>query len=157
MFVKVIGAFFMVICLAVSMEIPKKFLLYSGFVGGFGWGVYLFSEQHLGAAVAATFISAMAITILSQIGARILKAPVTVFLIAGILPLVPGTGMYRTVYYTIHNQGVLANYYLRQTLMIAGAIALAIFIIDSVYRVITGQGRHLKEVLIVTVNKNEKK
>ncbi len=41
--------------------------------------------------------------------------------------------------------------------MIAGAIALAIFIIDSVYRVITGQGRHLKEVLIVTVNKNEKK
>ncbi len=106
---------------------------------------------------AATFISAMVITILSQIGARILKAPVTVFLIAGILPLVPGTGMYRTVYYTIHNDGALANYYLRQTLMIAGAIALAIFIIDSVYRVITGQGRHLKEVLIVTVNKNEKK
>ncbi len=45
MFIKVIGAFFMVICLAVSMEIPRKFLLYSGFVGGFGWGVYLFSEE----------------------------------------------------------------------------------------------------------------
>lgn len=157
MIIKIIGAFLTVICFAVSMEIPRKFLLYSGAVGGIGWGVYLFSIQQLGGVVTATFISAMVITVLSQIGARILKAPVTVFLIAGILPLVPGAGMYRAVYYTLHNQGQLSDYYLRQSLMIAGAIALAIFIIDSIYRVVTKQRRHFKEVLITTVNNNENK
>lgn len=157
MITKVIGAFLTVICFAISMEIPRKFFLYSGAIGGIGWCVYLLVNERIGGVVTATFISAMVITILSQIGARMLKAPVTVFLIAGILPLVPGAGMYRTVYYTLYNERGLSDYYLRQTLMIAGAIALAIFIIDSIYRVITRQRRHLKEVLIITANSGENK
>lgn len=161
MVIKIIGAILTVICFAVSMEIPRRFLWYSGAVGGIGWSIYLILNKMSAGVIMATFISAMVITVLSQIGARILKAPVTVFLIAGILPLVPGAGMYRTVYYTLHNDSGLSRYYLRQTFMIAGAIALAIFIIDSLYRVITKQRRHFKEVLIVLqpptvdINKSE--
>ena len=75
------------------------------------------------------------ISLLAHIFARIFKAPVTVFLIAGILPTVPGAGMYRAVYYIIADDRARSSYYLIQTLEIAGVIALAIFIVDAVFRI----------------------
>ena len=76
-------------------------------------------------------LSILAVAFLSHILARIKKAPVTVFLIAGILPSVPGAGIYRTVYYLIQGDQTLSTHYLISTLHTAGAIALAIFITDS--------------------------
>ena len=58
------------------------------------------------------------------------------FLIAGILPSVPGAGIYRTVYYLIQGDQALSMYYLVVTLHTAGAIALAIFITDSVVNLV---------------------
>lgn len=152
---KVIGAGLIVIGFGVSMEVPKKFLTYAGIVGMVGWIVYLFSLNISKDVVLSTFISATSITILSQLGARIYKSPVTVFLISGILPLVPGTGMYRTIYYLLNNNSAMVKYYLIETLMIAGSIALAIFIIDSLYRLITKQKRHLREIHFL-FNQNNK-
>ena len=85
--------------------------------------------------VPACFLSALVISLLAHIFARIFKAPVTVFLIAGILPTVPGAGMYRAVYYIIADDRARSSYYLIQTLEIAGVIALAIFIVDAVFRI----------------------
>ena len=85
--------------------------------------------------VAASFLSALVISLLAHTFARIFKAPVTVFLIPGILPTVPGAGMYRTVYYIITDNRAQSSYYLMQTLEIAGVIALAIFIVDSLFRI----------------------
>ena len=84
--------------------------------------------------VLASFLSALAIAFVSHVFARVFKAPVTVFLIAGILPTVPGAGMYRIVYYIIENDREMCGYYLLQTLEIAGMIALAIFIMDTIFR-----------------------
>ena len=84
--------------------------------------------------VLASFLSALAIAFVSHVFARVFKAPVTVFLIAGILPTVPGAGMYRIVYYIIENDREMCSYYLIQTLEIAGMIALAIFIMDTIFR-----------------------
>ena len=78
----------------------------------------------------------LAVAFLSHILARIKKAPVTVFLIAGILPSVPGAGIYRTVYYLIQGDQALSMRYLVVTLHTAGAIALAIFITDSVVNLV---------------------
>jgi uncharacterized membrane protein YjjB (DUF3815 family) len=72
---------------------------------------------------------------MAHLFARIFKAPVTVFLIAGILPTVPGAGMYRIAYSIVANDRAGCAYYLLQTLEIAGMIALAIFIVDAIFRV----------------------
>lgn len=85
--------------------------------------------------VLSSFFSALAIALTSHTFARVFKAPVTIFLIAGILPTVPGAGMYRIVYYIIANDSAKSSYYLIQTLEIAGVIALAIFIMDTVFKV----------------------
>ena len=59
----------------------------------------------------------------------------TVFLVAGILPTVPGAGMYRIVYYFIQNDMDMAANYLALTLELAGAIAIGIFLVDAMFRV----------------------
>ena len=69
----------------------------------------------------------------SNILARSRKAPVTTFFVPGILPIVPGVGMFRVVYYMLEKDFEAVKAYLFETFMIAGAIALAIFLIDSIF------------------------
>lgn len=130
----VLGSFIAITGFAVLVETPRKYVLQAGIAGACGGGVYFFSVQRGMDVVTASFLSALAISLLAHIFARVFKAPVTVFLIAGILPTVPGAGMYRTVYYIIADDRTHAAYYLVQTLEIAGVIALAIFIVDALFR-----------------------
>ena len=116
------------------LEIPKKYAIYCGITGGVNWWVYLVAMDMTGSSMSAAFFSSLAVAILSQIFARIQKTPVSVFLVAGILPTVPGSGIYRCVYYFIRNNSSQSSYYLLQTLKVAGAIAMAIFITDSLFR-----------------------
>ena len=130
----IVGSFIAITGFAVLLETPKKYLLHAGFTGAIGGGIYLYCTRREMDVVLASFLSALAIAFVSHVFARVFKAPVTVFLIAGILPTVPGAGMYRIVYYILANDREMCSYYLIQTLEIAGMIALAIFIVDTVFR-----------------------
>ena len=130
----IVGSFIAITGFAVLLETPKKYLLHAGVTGAIGGGIYLYCTQREMDVVLASFLSALAIAFVSHVFARVFKAPVTVFLIAGILPTVPGAGMYRIVYYIIANDREMCSYYLIQTLEIAGMIALDIFIVDTVFR-----------------------
>ena len=130
-----VGCFLAVAGFAVLVETPQKYILQAGFAGAFGGWVYFYSMQRGLDTVPACFLSALVISLVAHIFARISKAPATVFLIAGILPTVPGAGMYRAVYYIIADDRAQSSYYLLQTLEIAGVIALAIFIVDTVFRI----------------------
>lgn len=134
MAVKIFGTFLAVLTFAILIETPKKELIYAGIVGAAGGASYLISEQFGMGTVMASFVSALSIALVSHIFARVFKKPVTLFLIAGILPTVPGAGMYRIVYYIIAGDRAMSSYYLVQTAEVAGAIALAIFIMDTLFR-----------------------
>lgn len=129
----VIGCFVAIACFAVLLECPRRYLPLAGIVGAAGGGVYLLSVQLKTGIVMASFFSALVIAFMSHAFARIFRAPVTIFLIPGILPTVPGAGMYRTVYYLIAGESVRSSYNLIQTLEIAGVIALAIFIMGTIF------------------------
>lgn len=136
MMIQTFGALFATIALAIILGVPKKFTILVGLVGAIGWWVYLvlgYGEERI---VFRTFIAALIVACVSHSFARILKAPVTVFLISGILPLVPGTGMYRTVYHFITGNSSMVSYYFSQTLQLAGVIAIAIVIMDTIFRII---------------------
>ena len=136
MIIQVFSAFWAVAMFSILTETPKKFLPYAAFSGGFAWWAYLVINNLDSFNTQAAFFSILAVAFLSHILARIMKAPVTVFLIAGILPSVPGAGIYRTVYYLIQGDQTLSTHYLISTLHTAGAIALAIFITDSVVNLV---------------------
>ena len=132
--IQVIGSFIAVMSFAVIIGVPRKFLVHAGFVGAVGWLVYLLLLKVGLSLVAVMFYAALVVALISHSFARIMKTPVTLFLIAGILPLVPGVGMYRIVYNLITNNNSLAAYYFNQTIQLAGMIALAIFIMDTLFR-----------------------
>ena len=133
---QVISAFFGVITLAVRFQVPKKYLVLTGLTGAIGWFVDLIMMEFTENAIFSSFLAAFAVAVAAQIFARISKAPVTVYLVTGILPLVPGIGMYRTVYYLLRNNMAETSYYLSYTLQVAGMIALAIFVVDSFFRIL---------------------
>lgn len=136
MIVQVIGAFFAVAAFAIIFNVPKKFLIYCGAAGSGGWLIYLLMRNINEGEFYAVFTAALFVALFSHIFARIFKAPVTVFLIPGILPLVPGVGMFRIVYYMITGDGSMASYYFNFTLQSAGAIAIAIFMMDTIYGIL---------------------
>ncbi len=122
-----LGAFLAVISFAVLLESPKRLIPYAGITGMAGWIGFLFAQMYIDSIVVVAFLSAVIIAVLSHIFARVLKSAVSVFFVAGILPIVPGGSIYRSVYYLIHNEQSLSDFYFAETLQIAGSIALAIF------------------------------
>ncbi len=131
---QVVSAFIGVVAVAVLFQVPRKNLVLAGVTGAAGWFLELVAEEVSGNALLSYFLAAFLVAVLSQIFARVSKAPVTLYLVTGILPLVPGVGMYRTVYYLLQSNHALTGYYLSYTLQIAGMIALAIFVVDSCFK-----------------------
>ena len=132
MILQLISVFIGVVGFGIVLEVPKKYLVFSGIAGAVGWAVYLLGQALFPAG--SVFFSSFCIALLSQIFARKLKCPVTVFLIPGIYPFVPGAGIYRTVYYIIMGENGLAGQYFLDTLTTAGMIALGIYIVDIFWK-----------------------
>ena len=95
MIIQTIGAFFSVFTLSVIFGVPKKYLVYSSLTGAAGWCVYLVLSDLGWKEFLAMFGATILVALMSNIFARVLKSPVSIYLIPGILPLVPGLGMYR--------------------------------------------------------------
>ena len=69
------------------------------------------------------------LTLVSRLFAILLKTPVTVFLLPGIFPLVPGAGIYYTAYYFIQSNNALALSNGISTFKIAVALATGIALV----------------------------
>lgn len=132
--VQVAGAFMAVLSFGLVLDLPKKYLGWSGVTGGVCWLVYILVKGGSGSLVFAAFLSGLAVALMAHLLARGLHAPVTVFLIPGILPLVPGTSIYNCVYNIIRSSREQSTYYLIETMQIAGAIAMAVFLMDSMFK-----------------------
>ncbi len=124
-------AFASTIAFAVIFHTPRREWLYTGLTGGAGWLVYLLASGLGTGAVGASFLATLALTALSRMFSFARRAPVTVFLICGIFPLVPGAGIYYTGYYFFMGSNAQALDKGLETIKIAVAIALGIGIVLS--------------------------
>ena len=121
-------AMFATLSFAILFNAPRKEYFWCSITGASGWIAYLFLMQtHISPAI-ATIGATLILTILSRVLSVARRNPVTVFLIPGIFPLVPGAGIYYTSYYFIMNQRDLFFSKGVETISIAGAIALGIFL-----------------------------
>ena len=91
------------VAFALLFGVPGRFYPCCGMIGGAGWLLYSLLEGRFSAA-AATFFAAVLVMLLSRFFAVREKCPVTVFLISGIIPLVPGAGIYWAAYYMVTDQ-----------------------------------------------------
>ena len=114
---------------AILFACPKRTLPYCGLVGAVGWFIYetaiLFGLE----AFAASLLAVIPLTLLARIFAVALKTPVTIFLLTGIFPLVPGAGIYYSAYYFIQGSNELALANGISTFKIAVALAVGIALV----------------------------
>ena len=109
---------------------PYKFIAICCSEAALCWAVYLICVKFGLSSVWASFFGAAFVDLSSQILARRLKAPVIIFLVIGVLPLVPGYGIYKVAYDLFSGGDVTAS--LTNALMLAGAVALAVIVMDTV-------------------------
>ena len=120
----------------ILFQAPKKSLPVSGVIGAVGWVVYIYIRKDLNYdSFYAMFAATVALSLLSELAARIFKQPVTVFVIPGIIPIVPGLGMYKGMAAIIENNYDTGVNILITTVMDASAIALGMMLMTSVFRV----------------------
>ena len=129
--IEIIVAFFATSAFAILFSIPGRQWVFCGITGAVGWMFYrIFSIEY--GIVIATFLAVLILTFLSRIFSVTRKAPVTLFLVAGIFPLVPGVGIYYTSYYFIMGELSKATEKGTETVKLAIAIALGIMCILSI-------------------------
>lgn len=130
---ELLAAFVASLFFGLLFGIPSRNLLVAGIVGMVGWAVYSgLREINL---VLAIFVAAIVISFLCEILARILKKPVTVFVIPGIIPLVPGAGAYYAMAAFMDGNFNLGMAKGAETLLSAGAIAAGQVLVGAIFRI----------------------
>jgi len=130
---------------AVLFNIERKNLVWAGLCGAAGWMAYKAVLTITASSIFAVFVAAVVISLLSEVLAKILKTPSTVFYIPSLYPIVPGISAYHTVLFIIEDKIVEAAYKGLETLGSAGAIAFGILLVSTVFRYINTQNIYLRK------------
>ncbi len=121
------------ISFGVTFRVPPRHYLACGLTGAVGWLVYvLCAGLFTMSAPVATLMAALPLTACARLFAIRHKAPITLFLLCGIFPLVPGAGIYYTAYYFLQDDRTLFANKGVETLKIAVALALGIALVCSI-------------------------
>lgn len=112
-----------------------RYIIVASLNGSLCWAVYLIL-QSAGYDVACYLAATIAVALVAEIFARVYKCPATIFLVIGIIPLVPGSG----VYYAMHN--LISGDYVgfantaMQTAVYAGSIAVGVSVVTAIMRLL---------------------
>lgn len=98
----------------------------AGVCGGLGWLVFLLCKDNQLPLTAAYASGSLVVGVAAEVFAAVRRRPATVCIVPGLIPLVPGGGMYQTMQAAVtgNMDGVLTAGF--ETLCAAGAIAAGI-------------------------------
>lgn len=118
---------------AFYLNTNKYDIVWGGLLGAVGWVLYTVIASR-GSQAGAYFVGAFAVALISEILAVIIKNPATVFLLPGLLPLVPGGGIFYMMRAAVQGDmdAIHTGY---TTLIAAGSIALGIALASSLARI----------------------
>jgi uncharacterized membrane protein YjjB (DUF3815 family) len=139
---RIIVAFIGSLCPAVLLNVDRKNLLWAGFAGMIGrllndWLLALYPN----AALISVFLGAAAVSVYSEVMARLRKTPSTIFSIPGVFPLVPGVDAYRTIQSLTEGDYLAASAFGVSAVAKSCLIAFSILIVTSIFRKIKPRKR----------------
>lgn len=123
-----IFAFFTIVGFSILFNIPRRLMLLASGIGVVGWliysgGHYLGYDELVGA-----LGGAFAIGVLGELAARKKREPASLFIIPGIIPIVPGYGLYYMMLYAVQNKfqdSIMKGF---ETLLITVSIACGLIL-----------------------------
>ena len=121
---------------AIIFRVPLKHFPVCMIIGGLAWSCYQICLYYNASAVVGCFIAACLVGLLSDICSRVFKEAATIFIIPGMISLVPGYNIYYTMEALLSSELGDAAKVGSQTLLMAGAIAAGLLVIGAVINVI---------------------
>lgn len=134
-FLPCVYAFAACAAFSIVFNMRGKTLMFASLGGALGWLVYLLCGP-VHNDILQFFFATMAISVYSELMARVHKAPVTGYLLVALLPLVPGGGIYYTMEYCIVGNTDMFLETGLHTLGVAGALAMGILLVSSFVRLL---------------------
>ncbi|MFK4785980.1 threonine/serine exporter family protein [Fusobacterium sp. MFO224] len=132
------------LCFGVFLSIPKLDIVIGGVIGGFSWALYIFLMRISGEVILPYFISTLSIGILGNISSKITKRPTFLYMLPGIIPLVPGYSLYYTMFYIVTENYPLALHKGIETLFIAFSISSGLIVSESLKKIVNNILKNLK-------------
>lgn len=116
------------------MSVPVKPLIPASLAGAASYLVYRIIYLESGHELVGYLTAALIVSAVSEVLARKLKMPATIFVMPGIIPLVPGVGLYRSMLCLVRND--INGFFSAgvRTLFISGIIAAAIAVVNAIAR-----------------------
>jgi len=134
--IAIISSFVATLGYALVYNIKGKNLIAATVGGAFSWAVYLICQHYSLSMVFPYLVSGIATALYSELAAYVFKAPATVYLIPGIIPLVPGLTIFRTMESCLFGDVSAFAQGLVTTIKIGGAIALGLIFMSSFIRLV---------------------
>ena len=134
----------------ILLQSPYRSVQTSGIIGAIGWVVFVYMTKCLEYdSFYSNFIATIVVAVLSEIFARLTKQPVSIYVIPGVIPLVPGLGMYKGMTTILGNHYEYGMSILMGAAMDAGAIALGMMLVTSIFRFSTlkQEENRIKEII----------
>lgn len=108
---------------------PRDTMILGGIIGGLSWVIFKLVLPYNNSYLFAGFLASMFIGISSEIAAIVFKHAATMYILPALLPLVPGAGIFYSMYYAINGDTVNMKIATIQTIYLI--ISLAIGIVAS--------------------------
>lgn len=130
--IQAVAAFLGTAGFAVLYGVPRKEYLHASVCSTIGWMAYLAMMRLAGATVIeSTFVATLVVVLVSRFMAVDRRCPVIVYQICGVFPLIPGAGIFWTVYYIVNKELSVALTTGFTALGMAVAIVLGIIFMTS--------------------------
>lgn len=115
------------------LNIRGRMLLLAPVGAALGWLVYLLTAG-VASDIFRYFVGTVVVSLYSEIMSRICREPTTGFILVGLLPFVPGGGIYYTMEHCINGEIDLFISTGIHTLGIAGVLAVGVLLVSSLVR-----------------------
>ncbi|MED9902752.1 MAG: threonine/serine exporter family protein [Lachnospiraceae bacterium] len=130
--------------ISVLFNVRGRKLAAAGAGAALSWMVYLILYRIYGDKVISLFGATLTAAVLSEILARVMKAPVIILLVPMLIPLLPGSDLYYTTTYMVRGNTAEFTAYLGLVMREAGAIAFGIILVTCAVQVILKIYRHFR-------------
>ncbi|MDE5859414.1 MAG: threonine/serine exporter family protein [Oscillospiraceae bacterium] len=124
------------IAFGVQFNVRLRHIITAGIGGTITQLIFMSFEYSGTGEMLCYFFSAAAVSVYSEIMARRLHAPVNMYLVIGIIPLVPGGYMYNTMITLIGGDVDMFSRQFAESVGIAGSIAMGVFAVSAIVRLI---------------------
>jgi len=122
------------VAFGVQFNIKLRHMITAGIGGTVTQLIFMSFELSGTSEMLCYFFSAMAVSAYSEVMARQLRVPVNMYLVVGIIPLVPGGYIYNTMITLIGGDVETFSRQFAETVGIAGSIAMGVFTVSAVVR-----------------------